>query len=122
MLFNASQSNDIFCRDALKSYVHNINKAKEMFDEAKLCQARAKVEELIADIAASNMTDLTPTSDTTHKIELTNETPFNIKTRPVPYAKKEEFKKMIDEMLAANLIKRSKSSYTSPVRLVKKPD
>ena len=53
---------------------------------------------------------------------MTDKTPFCIRTRPVPYAKKEEFKKLIEEMLEANLIRPSKSQYSSPVHLVKKPD
>ncbi|CAF1114938.1 unnamed protein product, partial [Brachionus calyciflorus] len=117
---------DKFCKDVLIEYSNNINsktttKMSEI-DEQKLNKDREETYKTIVDISATNLTDLTPTSDTNHTIELADKTPFCIRTRPVPYAKKEEFKKLIEEMLEANLIRPSKSQYSSPVHLVKKPD
>ena len=48
--------------------------------------------------------------------------PIKQKTRGVPYAFKEKFRKTLMEMKEAGMIVDSKSPWCSPVRLVKKPD
>ncbi|RNA36198.1 RNA-directed DNA polymerase (reverse transcriptase) and Integrase domain containing [Brachionus plicatilis] len=47
--------------------------------------------------------------------------PIKQKMRRVPHCKREEFKKMLDEMLEAGLIQKSDSHWASPFLLVTKP-
>ena len=42
--------------------------------------------------------------------------------RRIPHSKRDEFKRMLDEMLDAKLIQPSDSSWASPLMLVSKPD
>jgi hypothetical protein len=59
----------------------------------------------------------------THIIEVKPDAePIKQKTRAVPYAFKEKFRKTLMEMKTAGMIVNSKSPWSSPVRLVKKPD
>ncbi|CAF0983793.1 unnamed protein product [Brachionus calyciflorus] len=55
-------------------------------------------------------------------VTASNCTPYNFKTRPVPFSKRNEFEQIINEMLESNLIRPRKSPYSSPVHLVKKAD
>ncbi|CAF0934413.1 unnamed protein product [Brachionus calyciflorus] len=69
---------------ALTEYSNNINSKHTTkmsdFDENKLNEAREETYKNIEDILATNLTDLKPTSDTNHTIELTDKTPFCIRT------------------------------------------
>jgi hypothetical protein len=82
----------------------------------------------INDVCANGMLDLmlseNETNDLlTHIIEVRpNAEPIKQKTRAVPYAFKEKFRKTLMEMKMAGMIVDSKSPWSSPVRLVKKPD
>ena len=118
---NSATFNDELIRQDVYS-VNNINTEQTIISEETLERYRNQVNEQIEELSAKSYKDLTPTSRATHKIELYEKTPFNFKTRPVPFAKKEEFKKIVDEMLDAKLIRPSKSPYSSPVHLVKKAD
>ena len=50
------------------------------------------------------------------------EKPFRERFRAVPYALRPQFKELIYTMRSAGLIEDSKSPYSSPTNLVKKPD
>jgi hypothetical protein len=112
---------DRWCKESIARYTNHVKdytlKRTEISEE-KLEEARAKFLRMIEDISTTKLTDLKPTGEVRQTINLTDHTTFHIRTRPVPYAKKEEFKKLIDEMLAANLIRSSNSPYSSPVHLV----
>lgn len=83
-----------------------------------------KIKKLVLDVSATSLLDLKPSTITQHKIELIapEVTPIRQKMRRVPYSKRDEFKKMIDEMLEAKLIQPSNSPWSSPIYLVAKPD
>ena len=83
---------------------------------------RKEIEQSVKDISSHSVKDLTPTSIISHVIELTDNIPFAQKPRPIPYNKKDEFKKLIDDMVEANVIVPSNSPYSSPIHLVKKCD
>ena len=64
-----------------------------------------------------------PEHKITHIIEVfPGTTPIKQKTRGIPQAFKEEFRKTIDEMKASGMIIDSNSPWCSPIRLVRKPD
>ena len=122
--------------DTLKSSREATNSLRKTFDpngqntminnidiiKKSLEQYIEETKQMIKDITADSLRDITTTSEIEHEIILTDNKPFNLKPRQVPYSKKEEFKKMIDDMLVAGLIVPSKSPYASPVRIVRKSD
>ena len=59
-----------------------------------------------------------------HKIELSDphSPPFRQKLRKVPFAAKDEFRRLIQEQLDARLIQQSNSPWSSPTLLVVKQD
>ncbi len=77
-------------------------------------------------LVARNLSELAPSPNSrrfefSHKIELkAGSEPIKQKTRGVPYAAREQFRKEIAEMKAAGLISDTKSPFSSPVRLVQK--
>ena len=83
---------------------------------------------LVKDISAVNMADIMKKHDNsidaiTHIITIKpNCEPVKQKTRGIPQAFREEFKRTLIEMKNAGMIVDSKSPWCSPVRLVKKPD
>ena len=62
-------------------------------------------------VSATSLLHLKPSTLTEHKIELINpiQEPIRQKMRRIPFSKREEFDKMIDEMLEAKLIQPSNS-------------
>ena len=83
---------------------------------------RAKLLVFVMSMAASGLSDIIQTPYAQHVIKVTCDKPIKQKMRPIPHAKRVEFKKIIDEQLAAGIIERSNSSWASPVNLVKKED
>ncbi|CAF1129296.1 unnamed protein product, partial [Brachionus calyciflorus] len=83
-----------------------------------------KINGLIKSISASSLKELKPSPCFEHEIKLIdpNLPPIRQKMRRIPYSKRDEFKKMLDEMLEAKLIQPSESSWASPLILVSKPD
>ncbi|CAF1054648.1 unnamed protein product [Brachionus calyciflorus] len=78
-----------------------------------------RINELIKSISASSLKELKPSPCFEHGIKLIdpNQTPIRQKMRRIPYSKRDEFKKMLDEMLDAKLIQPSESSWASPLML-----
>ncbi|RNA43914.1 hypothetical protein BpHYR1_001299 [Brachionus plicatilis] len=70
-----------------------------------------KIQESIKSIAASSLRELKSSQCFEHTIQLMNPNiePIRQKTRRIPYSAREEFKKMLDEMLDAKLIQPSNS-------------
>ncbi|CAF1018509.1 unnamed protein product [Brachionus calyciflorus] len=95
-------------------------------DSERLDEFRKIINEKLTTISASSLADLSRNEPgpVEHVIRLTNPSkqPVRHKVRRVPYSKRAEFKKMLDEMLDAKLIQRSESSWSLPVLLVAKPD
>jgi hypothetical protein len=90
-------------------------------------QLEQTIIDSINDVCTNSMLDLILSDDTnellTHIIEVKPDAdPIIQKTRGVPYACKEKFRKTLMEMKEAGMIVDSKSPWCSPVRLVKKPD
>ncbi|CAF0929655.1 unnamed protein product [Brachionus calyciflorus] len=79
---------------------------------------------MVSNISATSLLHLKPSTITEHKIELTEpkQEPIRQKMRRIPFSKRGEFDKMIDEMLEAKLIQPSNSSWSSPIYLVNKQD
>ena len=61
-------------------------------------------------------------SNEKHVIDVISLKAFKENFRSVPYHKRDEFKKLIQELFDADMIIPSKSNYASPTNLVKKPD
>ena len=55
-----------------------------------------------------------------HKIELTENNLVRSRPYPLPYAKRENFKKEIQDMLSLGIIRESNSPFASPIVIVKK--
>ena len=81
-----------------------------------------RIEEKFTDIGASSLMDLGNTCLIEHEVNTGNAKPIKQSMRRVPFAMKEEFNKLVDEMLNAGLIVESESPWCSPTVLVKKKD
>ena len=57
-----------------------------------------------------------------HSIRTTSETPISQRPYRIPVAKRDAVKRQLDEMLAQDIIRPSKSAWASPTVLVTKPD
>ena len=57
-----------------------------------------------------------------HEIKLISDHPVRSNPYVVPFAVRDSLKSDIEEMLSMGVIRRSSSSYASPVAVVKKPD
>jgi len=100
-------------------------------DNANESFCKALEQTIIAqvnDVCAKSMLDLMVSKNDTNEL-LTHiitvrpdVVPIKQKTRGVPYGFRESFRKTLMEMKEAGMIVDSKSPWSSPVRLVKKPD
>ena len=81
-----------------------------------------KLLEEFKDIISSGMHSLRKWSNEKHVIDVIPHKAFKENFRSVPYHKRDEFKKLIQELFDADMIRPSKSNYASPTNLVKKPD
>ena len=57
-----------------------------------------------------------------HRVKLTDDTPICCKPYPLPYAMREELGNEVDSMLEMGVVRPSKSTYASPLIMVKKKD
>ncbi|CAF1004247.1 unnamed protein product [Brachionus calyciflorus] len=77
-------------------------------------------------ISAESVTDLTPSKnmDIAFKTELLdpNQTPITTKSRPLPYHLKQKVKEELDRQLKAGIIRKSRSEWSSGLRIVHKKD
>ncbi|CAF0815229.1 unnamed protein product [Brachionus calyciflorus] len=111
--------------DTIKNtYHYMINSIKESLDDVLETVEAFKTN--LRAVSASSLLELAHnvSCPIRHKIVLIdpNHTPIREKVRRVPYSKRIEFKKMLDDMLNAGLIQKSDSPWSSPVLLVPKPD
>ncbi|XP_048250935.1 uncharacterized protein LOC125378965 [Haliotis rufescens] len=74
------------------------------------------------DVFSKSDMDMGHTDLVTHRIELTDETPFKERHRRIPPSMYQEVKDHIKQMLDAKVIRPSASPYASPVVLVRKHD
>ena len=81
-----------------------------------------KIQTELSTIEAKSLKDLTTTDVLEHKITVKNVEPIRQKTRRIPFAFQKDFKNTVEEMLGAKIIEESVSSWSSPVKLVKKKD
>jgi len=92
------------------------------YNERDLNVVRYFLDNLVKDISAKSYKDLTPTRVIEHVIRVTSEIPKKQKFRPVPQAKREEFKQIIMELRDAGFIEPSQSCWRHNARIVIKPD
>jgi hypothetical protein len=81
-----------------------------------------RVKNEFNDIIADGLASLTQTDVCEHEIRLNQDKPFKQVVRRVPFAMREEFKAIIDEMIQFELIRPSESPYASPTVIVRKRD
>jgi hypothetical protein len=74
------------------------------------------------DIFSTSNTDLGRASMTKHRIELLNDTPIYQRPRRLPEPVANEIDQQCDELLAVDVIEKSKSPWSSPIVPVKKKD
>ena len=101
----------------------SISEEKE-YCEGQLVIWREKAEKIASEISAVGNRDVTQTSAVEHVIELdpVDTKPIRQKIRKIPENKKAEVRKMLDDMLANNMIRESNSPWLTPIHLVGKPD
>jgi hypothetical protein len=92
--------------------------------EEQLGEAVQEMKQALESIAAAKLTDIKPNSILQHEIHIVDpeQPPTKQKMRRIPFSKRDEFKKMLDEMLEAGLIRASTSPWSLPILLVAKKD
>ena len=93
--------------------------------ENEMEKLRQDIRDELSTIGAKAMKELTPSREYVHVIELSqsDQKPINLSYhRRVPFHQRVAFRKLIRELEEAKLIKKSKSAWAAPVRLVAKPD
>ena len=75
-----------------------------------------------ADCISRGPWDLGTAKDVKHTIDTGSAQPIQVPPRRVPFHKREEMRRQVDEMLEAQIIEPSESPWFSPVVLVAKPD
>ena len=93
----------------------NINEALSDNQKEEVQELVAKYSDIFSSIPGT-------THLVKHDIVLGDDVPVRTKPYPVPYAKYEEMKTQIDEMLQLGIIEVSESPYCSPLVMVKKKD
>ena len=84
-------------------------------------QLRALLVEF-SDVVATSNEDVGQTNLMAHKIDVDGAAPVKQPPRRLPFHKREEVRKHLDQMLDADVVEPSSSPRSSPVVLVKKPD
>ena len=74
------------------------------------------------DVISTGEDDLGVTEVTKHSINTQGSSPLHIPPRRLPFHKRQEVKKLLDNMLARGIIERSSSPWFFPIALVKKKD
>lgn len=124
--------NEIISPQLENNVINSTSPLMETSDAETVKDYLTIIHEIIKDISANTMLNLmTPTNNDptdaniySHEIVVTEPgtEPIKQKSRKVPFNFANEFKAIIDEILAAGMIVGSKSPWCSPVRLVKKRD
>ena len=86
---------------------------------------RAQLKALLtefSDVVATSNDDVGQTNLMAHTINVDGAAPVKQPPRRLPFHKREEVRKHLDQMLAADVVEPSSSPWSSPVVLVKKPD
>lgn len=109
-----------------ESIKHKIDQNNDTKNESELIDVREKISKELEKISAKSVLDLTPckNQDVAFRIEFydPNQKPIKCKCRPLPHNLKEKVFKEIKQQLQAGIIRRSKSPWCSPLRVVDKPD
>ena len=111
-----------------KNTENNLKLEQQSIDNNFSIKLEEFILTMVKDISAKTMAEImTKNKDSedaiTHIITIKpNSEPIKQKTRGIPQAFRDEFKKTLMEMKEAGMIVDSKSPWCSPVRLVKKPD
>jgi hypothetical protein len=101
-----------------KTNIDGVDEKIKLGDNTLEEQIKSNFKDLIAD----NLASITQTSVCEHEIRLTDDKPFKQAVRRVPFALRDEFKAIIDDMLSSGIIRPSESPYASPTVLVRKRD
>ena len=100
----------------------------DLFDWSEFSGSDEEKEKLSAlllefsDVVATSNEDVGQTDLMAHKIDVDGTAPVKQPPRRLPFHKREEVRKHLDQMLAADVVEPSSSPWSSPVVLVKKPD
>ena len=100
----------------------------DLFDWSEFSGSDEEKEKLRAlllefsDVVATSNEDVGQTDLMAHKIDVDGAAPVKQPPRRLPFHKREEVRKHLDQMLAADVVEPSSSPWSSPVVLVKKPD
>jgi hypothetical protein len=95
-------------------------------NEPKMNNFRFQLEQRLKESAATSLDSIMVKNPTRVKfnIELINshQQPLCAKARPLPYNLKDKVKQLLKEQEEAGIIQKSKSNWTSPLRVLHKPD
>ena len=100
----------------------------DLFDWSEFSGSDEEKEQLKAllvefsDVVATSNEDVGQTNLMAHKIDVDGAAPVKQPPRRMPFHKREEVRKHLDQMLEADVVEPSSSPWSSPVVLVKKPD
>lgn len=100
----------------------------EMVEQSEQCLSREEKEQLFAvlleyhDVFASGSQDLGQTGRVQHTINTGSASPIRQQVRRIPQFRRQEAKKLLNDMLAKNIIQPSNGPWASPVVLVPKKD
>lgn len=102
-------------------------KPKETWKDVKVCDSlsdeqKKQVGELLRQFERT-LTDVPGcTTVEKHEIKLTTDIPIRVKPYPIPFAMREVVQKEVEAMQDMGIVRKSKSPYSSPPVIVKKPD
>jgi hypothetical protein len=95
-------------------------------DEYEINSVRYQLEQRLTECAATSLDSIMVKNPTRVKfnIELinSNQQPLCAKARPLPYNLKDKVKQLLKEQEEAGIIRKSEGNWTSPLRVVHKPD
>ena len=124
-IINKQKEEDESKNNKLILELEKINEEQES-EEDEIGLVRKHVEERLKQSAATSLKDIKAKreSKVQFRIELLNlnQKPLEAKARPLPFHLKEKVKQVIKDQEAAGIIRKSKSEWTSALRVVHKAD
>ena len=118
--FHQTTYNEVFsltCKKYAEEIESVVDKSTLLTSEEKisLCQLLNKFESLFSTTPRRIKGYL-------HRINVSDDRPFALKSYPIPFAYRESVQKKIDEMLEHGIIRKEKTAFMNPLLVVKKKD